>query len=186
MQAVVQLLDQLKAAWKWALSFRSPEWELKDYPISIRRQYPDPNDPYDNNPRFKQHLFFASIINWNVSGAGDSKEEALQDLASWFASRKARLKDEVKPLPRPGTDVPIQFASQVRMNAHQELAQDFIERVLGFECAFISDESSLWNFHTDATNEALLTKIRDVYGVNVEDIESAKVWEILDRIAEAQ
>jgi hypothetical protein len=31
-----------------------------------------------------------------------------------------------------------------------------------------------------------LVKIKDVYGVNAEDIQSARIWEILDRIAEAQ
>jgi hypothetical protein len=186
MHAAVRLRNQLQAAWKWALSFRSPDWKLEDYPISLRKQYPDPDAPHDNSSRFKLHPIAASIINWNVTGSGESKEEALRDLASSFASRKAKLNDEGKPLPRPGTSVPIQFASQVRMKAHPELAQDFIERVLGFEWAFISVESSLWDFHSDATNEVLLAKIRDVYGVNTEDIESARICEILDRIAEAR
>jgi hypothetical protein len=171
---------------KWALSFLSRDWELEDYPISIRNQDPDADGSYDDNPRFKLHRFVASITNWNVEGFGDSKEEALSDLRSSFASRKAKLKDDGKPLPRPGTKVPIQFASQVRVNAHPDLTQDFIERVLGFEWAFISDESSLWDFHSNETNEILLVKIKDVYGVNVEDIQSARIWEILDRIAEAQ
>ena len=172
--------------WKWALSFFSHDWELKDYPISIRKQYSDPDGPYDNDPRFKLHPFVASITNWNVEGFGDSEAEALSDLRSAFGSRKAKLKDDGKPLPRPGAKVPIQFVSQVRVNAHPDLTKDFIERVLGFEWAFISDESSLWDFHCDATNKDLLVKIKDVYGVNVEDIQSARIWEILDRIAETQ
>jgi hypothetical protein len=168
------------------LSFRSRDWKLEDYPISVRRQYPDPNCEYDNNPRFRQHSYVASIINWNVTGSGDSKGEALRDLLNWFATRKAYLAEKGGPLPRPGTNVPIEFASQERVNAHPELAQDFIERVLGFEWAFISDESSLWDFHSDETNELIVAKIRSVYGVGVDDIESARIWEILNRIAESQ
>ena len=49
--------------------------------------------------------------------------------------------------------------------------------------AWISDESSLWDFHTDDTNEKLWAKILEVYGVDVSDIESARLSEILNRIA---
>lgn len=186
MTRLVWFCNQLRATWKWVLSFLSKDWELEDYPISIREQKPDQCNAYDDSRRLKLHPFVASITNWNVDGFGDSKEDALRDLLTSFISRKAMLKDEGKPLPRPGTKVPIQFASQLRVNAHPGLTQDFIERVLGFEWAFISDESSLWDFHSDASNEALLVKIKDVYGVNAEDIQSARIWEILDRIAEAQ
>jgi hypothetical protein len=183
---LVRFGNQLWAMWKWALSFPSSDWELEDFPISIRRQDPDPDGPYDNSPRFKLHPFVASITNWKVDGFGDSGPEALCNLRSAFASRKAKLRDDGKPLPRPGTEVPIQFVSQVRVNAHPDLAKDFIERVLGFEWAFISDESSLWDFHSDETSQVLLAKIKEVYGVSVEDIQSARIWEILDRISEAQ
>jgi len=162
----------------------SHAWELGDYPISVRRQELDPD--YDKNSRFKQHPYSASIIKWNISGSGNTKEEALSDLVTWFATRKAALAEEGKPLPRPGTKVPIEFASQERVDVHPELTQDFIERVLGFKWAFISDESSLWDFHEDQTNELLVAKIRSVYGVSVDDVESARIWEILDRIAESQ
>ena len=168
------------------MSFGTDDWELKDYPISLLKQVPDPGCAYDDNPRFKLHPYAAHITNWNVSGTGASRDEALQDLSNTFAARKANLAEQGKPLPRPGTNVPLQFASEERVNAHQELLKDFIQRVLGFEWAFISDESTLFDFHTDRTNQVLLAKIRDVYGVSVDDIDSAKVWEILDRIAEVQ
>jgi hypothetical protein len=186
MRVVDRFRSQLRASWKWALSFRTRDWELGDYPISVRRIDPDPNREYDENPRFQQHAYAASIINWSVSGSGNSKDEALKDLLNWFAIRKARLAEEGKRLPRPGRKVPLQFASQEGVNAHPDLTQDFIERVLGFEWAFVSDESSLWDFHTEKTNELLVGEIRSVYGVSVDDIESAKIWEILDRIAKTQ
>jgi hypothetical protein len=37
------------------------------------------------------------------------------------------------------------------------------------------DESSLWDFHGDESNEALPTKIKEVYGVDVSDIRSGEI-----------
>jgi hypothetical protein len=63
------------------------------------------------------------------------------------------------------------------------LADDFIRRVLNKDAVWISDESSLWDFHRQDTNAALVAKIREVYGVDVSDIESGNLADILDRIA---
>jgi hypothetical protein len=52
-----------------------------------------------------------------------------------------------------------EFAPTERVNAHRKLAEDFTRRVLGLEWAWISDESSLWDFHTEKTNDALFAKI---------------------------
>jgi len=41
----------------------------------------------------------------------------------------------------------------------------------------------LWDFHSDETNDFLYSKIKETYGVDVSDIESAKLCEILERIA---
>jgi hypothetical protein len=49
--------------------------------------------------------------------------------------------------------------------------------------AFISDESSLWAFHEAGTTAPLIARIKELYGVDVSDIESAKPPEILERIA---
>jgi hypothetical protein len=51
---------------------------------------------------------------------------------------------------------------------------------------FEEDESSLSDFHTHRSNEHLQQKIRDIYDVDVSDIESGRLWEVLDRIAEKQ
>jgi hypothetical protein len=77
----------------------------------------------------------------------------------------------------------IEFAPQDRVDAHPALLDDFIHRVLKLEGAFISDESSLWDFHMDANNDELLAQIKRVYGVDVSDIASGNIAEILDRIA---
>jgi hypothetical protein len=186
MQAVIRLRNFLHARWKWAMSFRAHDWQLADYPIHVRRQLPDPDCVFDHNPRFKLHNYVAAIINWHVDGFGETREDALSDLHAKYLARKAKLAEEGKPLPRPGTNVPIEFASQERVNAHPDLAQDFIHRVLGLEWAFISDESCLWDFHTEENNDALIAKIREVYDVDVSDIESGNLGEILDRIAASQ
>jgi hypothetical protein len=110
----------------------------------------------------------------------------LNALGEQFAKRKTDWLKEGKPLPRPGVHIPIEFAPQERVNAHSGLAEDFIHRVLGLSSAWISDKSSLWDFHFEETNDALLAKIREIYGVDVSDIESAKLCEILERIAQSR
>ncbi len=77
----------------------------------------------------------------------------------------------------------LEFASRNRVSAHPDLAEDFIRRVLGLDWAFISDESSLWDFHEAGTNASLIARIKEVYAVDVSDIESGKLPEILERIA---
>ena len=47
---------------------------------------------------------------------------------------------------RPGRKVNIEFASQEKVSSDPALSDDFIERILGLEGAWISDESSLWDF----------------------------------------
>lgn len=185
MRAIENIWHRLLAGWKWVLSFCKRDWEVEAYPIYVRRQKPDPDSPYQNNPRFKFVRYWARIINWNVDGGGDTRETAFAELREKFASRKMQLAQDGKPLPRPGNKVPIQFASQERVNSHPELKKDFTRRVLGLDRAFISDKSSLWDFHTEETNEALLAKIKEAYGVDVSDIESGMLCDIFDRIGEA-
>ena len=55
--------------------------------------------------------------------------------------------------------------------------------MLNLDWAWVSDESSLWDFHAADDNQALIAKIQEIYGVGVSDIESAKLCEIFKRIA---
>ena len=114
-----------------------------------------------------------------MSGSADSKPEALEELRKNFD----RFKTTKPNLPRPGTRVPLQLAATERVGQHPELAKDFIKRVLDVDWAWISDESSLWDFHGDETNESLTEKIRHVYGVDVSDISSGNLTDIFDRIS---
>lgn len=112
-------------------------------------------------------------------GAGDTRQEAFEDLRKCFEQFKATNKE----LPRPGTKVPIQFASRTRVDRHSELAKDFIQSIFGLEWAWISDESSLSDFHEEESDDALVERIRTKYGVDVSDISSGNLADIFDRIA---
>jgi hypothetical protein len=179
--------QRIAASWKFALSFRKHAWELRDFPISIIRQRTD-LDLGHHAPRYQRpHAYLARIVNWwVVTGSGDTPQEAIRDLEVQFDTIRTERQRAGKSLPRPGTAVPIEFAPQRQVGAHPELAEDFIRRVLGLDWAWISDEPCLWDFHTDGTNDALYAKIKEVYGIDVSDVESGRLGEILDRIAQAQ
>jgi hypothetical protein len=122
-------------------------------------------------------------VNWNLAGGGDTPQEAMEVLRLSFERAADDRRRKGNPLPRPGVKVPIEFAPREKVDAHGELVDDFVRRVLGFEWAWISNESSLWDFHSDETKDELQAKIREIYGVDVSDIESGSIVQILDRIA---
>jgi hypothetical protein len=182
--SIVLLRNHIRATWKWSLSLLKRDWTLTDYPIAVREHV---IDPVYVGTRLKQHRYSASIVNWwAVSGGGNTKDEALEELHKRFAAENARRAEEHKRLPRPGTQVPTEFVSRQRIDAHPELMEDFVRRVLGLDWAWISDESSLWDFHASDDNQALISRINEVYGVDVSDIESGRLCEILERIAAKQ
>jgi hypothetical protein len=180
---VVRLRDQVYAAWKFCLAARKSDWELIDYPVVIREVKVNPE--YIGT-RYRQYRYSALIVNWGLVGLGDTKQEALQALESNLATAKSERAESQKPVPRPGARVPIEFASQERISKHPDLARDFIRRVLDVEGAWISDESTLWDFHAKETNDELIAKIKEIYGVDVSDLHSAKLCEILERVAATQ
>lgn len=176
-----RLYWQAFALWKRLLSYRKQNWNLGDYPVIFRTQEIDP-EPRQKRLQLQPQI--AQIVNWWVCGTGETPAEALANLEEVFRNVSTTREAEGKQLPRPGVSPPIEFASSARIEAVGDLSNDFIHRVLGFEWAMISDESSLWDFHSEETNSALIDKIRQVYGADVSDIESAKLCEILERIAD--
>jgi hypothetical protein len=175
------LRNQILSSWKWLLSFGKTDWSLNDYPIAVRKQVGiEPDTP----SRLKLVPYSASIVKWHaLSGSGDTADEALADLQRNFEQQKAAKHTNHQQLPRPGTHVELEFAANERVAAHRELADDFIQRVLEMEWAYITDASSLWHFHGEETNDSLVLKVKDVYGVDISDIESGRLYEIFDRIA---
>jgi hypothetical protein len=158
--------------WKRLLSYRKKDWSFHDYPLVLRTQ--------EGVPVSDRH--WARILGWNIDATADSKEEALRKVEELFESLKALKHESGEPVPRPGAKVPIKFASSARIDSHGALKQDFIHRVLRFEWAFMSDETQLVHFTGDQDTSEFVERIQEIYGVNVSDIESGSVSEILDRI----
>jgi hypothetical protein len=75
------------------------------------------------------------------------------------------------------------FAARKRIEQHRDLEKDFINRILELPWAFISDQSTLWDFHADLTNDNLVRKILAIYGVDVSDVPKGNIADILDLIA---
>jgi hypothetical protein len=176
---MINPLLHVKAGIKYLFSFMKDEWQLSDYPVRFRNFKPSADDLPQG--RFKLIPWSVQIINWwQMDGGGDTKEEAYAELETKFNG----LKEEGKKLPRPGTGLPIEFASTGQVSRYDGIAEDFFRRVLDqdFRDCWISDESSLWHFHTDASNEPLHRKIWEAYRVDVSDIEDGKLVTIFERI----
>jgi hypothetical protein len=182
MNLYYRVRSRVKIAWYWLLSFRKRSWTLNDYPIHLREQVPD--SAYANSPRFKHYRYSAFVLNWHIHAAGETKSEAMTNLAMAYENACKEKLDKGENLPRPGTKIAfeIQIAAQDKISRFPELLNDFIQRVLGHEWAFLTDESTLWDFHTDETNDNYYSKIKDVYGVDVSDLKDGRIYEILERI----
>ena len=170
--------DRLKVASKYLLSFLKRDWTVQDYPIRFRHFDVDRTQDYG---RLKPVVWSAQVLNWPaMQGHGDTADEALANLSKVLAERKARG----YKLARPGTGMLIEFAATYRIEEHPDLARDFFQRILNLnydEC-FISNESSLWDFHGEETNESLNEKILLTYGVDVSDIESGNLADVFTRL----
>jgi hypothetical protein len=179
-----RLRRNVLAIWKYCLSFGKREWDFADYPVDLVRQIEEGAE--QKGPEWRKiPEFRADIVNWHrVSGVGNTPEEALQNLESEFIKKA----DGTDPLPRPGKKVPIdlQFATTIRIDANRELADRFIREVLGYEWAFISDESSLWDFTDEDSLDLFYLKIRNLYGVDISGLENPSMAEILETIARSQ
>jgi hypothetical protein len=168
---------KIKSWLKYFLSFSKSDWKFGDYPIRANYQKVDSTE---SQGRFTPIPWTAQIINWwGMFGHGNTKEEALSDLQNKFEKYKL-----THTLPRPGTKVPIEFASSTDIDQYEHIAARFFEKILEmdyYEC-LVTDESSLWDFHSDETNEKLNRKILDVNEVDVSDIENGNLVEIFKRI----
>ena len=161
------------------MSFIKTEWTIENYPIRVCFQ---PANKTSYPSRLKPIQWTASVINWPaMSGNGNTKQEALAALRRRFELFKAKE----RKLPRPGTKVPIEFAVSNRVKQRPELAKEFSQQILEVDWAWISDESSLWDFHGEETNDRFVEKIRRVYGVDVSDIPSGNFADIFERIAKS-
>ena len=180
-----KLKNRLHSCWKWLLSFRTNDWQLDDYPIEIREQRDNGNPPLPA-PRFISHRYVAHILNAAITGSGSTPSAAKEKLKVSFETVRNRRLEDGKPLVRPGRLWPVEFASQEQVNEYEALSEDFIHRVMDLDWAWISDESSLWDFHAESDNSRLNAKIMEVYGVDVSDIQSGRLAAIFERIVQSR
>lgn len=158
----------MKTITKFIGSFFKSDWKLKDYPIRYRKQ------------NVEEYPWMAQIINWWViSGLGKTQQEALEDLRCKFNL----YKENNEKLPRPGTKVPLKYASTEQVDRYKDIAKDFLEKTLklNYDECFLSDQSSLWDFYTEMPEEVKKV-IYEVYGVDISDIKDGSLVEIFRRI----
>ena len=173
------MLDHARALGKFVLSFRKRAWTINDYPVKVTDR-----GAVEPMGRLQPFRWTAQIINWlHMRGDADTRESALLEL-------QRRLDEHVREqgsLPRPGTgrELEIKFAAAERIEANYELVAEILRRVIGMEPenSFVSDESTLWDFHQGEDNAEYFRKILLVYGVDVSDVEPPFLWVIAERIA---
>ena len=67
-----------------------------------------------------------------------------------------------------------------------EVYDRFVRDVLGLPWALITDESSLFDFHTDWNSRELGRKISEVFGVDISEISDGNIVSILEHIQAAK
>lgn len=171
------LSEKALMAAKWLGSFFRREWGLGAYPVRIR-----PNGD-GTRPGEK---WLAQILNWpGPAGVGATQAEAVARLGETLEHVRAQRRQSGEKMPRPGSAVPLAFASTRRVLADPALHDDFIIRVLGFapgSPVFISDESSLGDFGDETYVVTLRENIFHAYGVEVTDLREGRLGDIFDRI----
>ena len=175
-------LFKRRASWviKYFASFFKSDWDLHDYPIRFCRQ----TVADDDSVRFHVVPWIAKIDRWpQMQGNGDTKDLALEDLRRNFECSKAE-----RALPRPGTGLPLQFASTRHIEAYDDIARDVLKTLydVDFNECFISDESSLWDFDERDTLDHAVEVVRDTFGADISDIKSGNLVEVFERIRTAR
>lgn len=164
---------------KFLLSFTKRDWKFQDYPIKKWR---------NKNAQDAGIAYGAGIQDWfAMIGHGATPDEALQNLKENFESRKG----SDSTLPRPGTKVPIRFASTEMIAPYTDVARDFLKRIynLDYDQGFYSDGSALVYFEpTEGSPEqcrvSTIERVLEVYSVDISDLYDEPLWKILKRISE--
>jgi hypothetical protein len=78
----------------------------------------------------------------------------------------------------------IELASTLEVDKFESIASDFFPRILDMDRndCLITDESSLWDFHSEESNEPFYSKILEAYGIDVSDVERGNLAKIFRQI----
>ena len=89
--------------------------------------------------------------------------------------------------PKRKSPMSFELASTSEVDKFESITPDFFERILDMDRndCLITDESSLWDFHGESSNEPFISKILEVYGIDVSDVEKGNLAKIFQRIMEA-
>jgi predicted RNase H-like HicB family nuclease len=142
---------------------------LEDYTLRITRR-----EDWDS---WEAELleFFA------LKAAGQTREEAMQELERLFFERVAYMEAAGKPLPVPGEEPEMMFSTSAQIDAQAAMARDFFQRVLdmNYDDVFVSDATRLEEF---GTFEPLRARIKSVYGVDIGPELERPLWMVLGQI----
>ena len=170
-------VNYLKRLLAYVLSFRKKDWSLRDYPIRVRRQR------IESGSEAAPPKWLAQIPGWwTMTGIGDTREEALRELERSIDGHRERK----GALPRPGTEVPVEFAPSDLVSKNDDLAREFFPPIVGmsYDDCLITDESSVWDFPVELTANDLGRKVLLVFGTEIGDLaEAGNIAAILERIA---
>jgi len=163
---------------KRLLSHTKSRWDFDDYPI---RTWKNPNAGEI------KVAYGAGIINWSLMvGHGETKKKAIEDLKEKFKL----YKDNHQELPRPGTKVPIKFATTEQIDKYEDIAVDFFNTVLNmnYHEGFYSDGSSLPLFEPLEEEQARKTRDEIInrtllrYSIDITDIYDGPLYIIFKKI----
>ena len=98
-----------------------------------------------------------------------------------FQRRRTNPSDRKPPLK-------FELASTVEVDKFESIASDFFARIFDMDRddCLITDESSLWDFHCEESNEPFYSKILETYRIDVSDVERGNLAKIFQRIMEAK
>ena len=98
-----------------------------------------------------------------------------------FQRRRINPSDRKPPLK-------VELAPSVEVDKFESIASDFFARIFDMDRddCLITDESSLWDFHSEESNEPFYSKILEAHGIDVSDVERGNLAKILRRITEAR
>ena len=161
---------------KWFASYLRPQWLPHHYPIALKAQ----------SGVGPESAWFARVLNWpGPTGLGSTEMEARAALVAALVQIQSARKINGQAMPRPGSRVPIAFASTSRVQARPEILQDFVVNVLGFTLSdpvFISDESSIEDFGDAVEISRIRNRIQEHYGITIDERSPNFVADILERV----
>jgi hypothetical protein len=170
------VLQQLRIAKSWLASLFRSEWRPEHYPIAVRVQVEAPEEA----------RWCAHVLNWpGPVGLGSTKQQARAALETSLRAIAASRLTEGKSMPRPGTRLPIEFASTARVEGDPALLSEFITKALGFgpdDPVFISDESSICDFGDDERVQEIRANIREHFDLAVDRPEPVRIADVLEAI----